>query len=174
MSSFLGRGSVSYTHLDVYKRQVVLQAPVGIEVEGKGRCAALVTQPQMIGAVRGGRPAPVTADKPQERIAADIVLIAVGQGVETEPFEEFGMATVRGCFDADEGLAAAGYGNVFVGGDCQTGPATVIRAIAAGKVAARNIDAYLGCSHKLACGVSAPPAPVSYTHLYLCMCPALT
>ena len=138
---------------------VVLQAPVGIEVDGKGRCAALVTQPQMIGAVRGGRPAPVTADKPHERIAADVVLIAVGQGVETEPFEEFGMAAVRGCFDADEGLAAAGYDNVFVGGDCQTGPATVIRAIAAGKVAARNIDAYLGCSHKLACGVSAPPAP---------------
>ena len=33
---------------------------------------------------------------------------------------------------------------MFVGGDCQTGPATVIRAIAAGKVAARNIDEYLG------------------------------
>ncbi len=138
---------------------VVLQAPVGIEVDGEGRCTALATQPQMIGAVRAGRPAPVAADKPQERIAADIVLIAVGQGIETEPFEEFGMETVRGCFDADEGLAAAGYDNVFVGGDCQTGPATVIRAIAAGKVAARNIDAYLGCSHKLACEASAPPAP---------------
>ena len=71
------------------------------------------------------------------------------------------METVRGCFDADEGLAAAGYDNVFVGGDCQTGPATVIRAIAAGKVAARNIDAYLGCSHKLACEASAPPAPLN-------------
>ena len=56
-------------------------------------------------------------------------------------------------------MAAAGYDNVFVGGDCQTGPATVIRAIAAGKVAARNIDAYLGCSHKLACEASAPQAP---------------
>ena len=67
---------------------VVLQAPVGIEVDGKGRCAALVTQPQMIGAVRGGRPAPVTADKPQERIAADIVLIAVGQGVEKLPLPQ--------------------------------------------------------------------------------------
>ena len=70
------------------------------------------------------------------------------------------METVRGCFDADEGLAAAGYDNVFVGGDCQTGPATVIRAIAAGKVAARNIDAYLGCSHKLACEASARPRAV--------------
>ena len=32
---------------------------------------------------------------------------------------------------------------VFAGGDCVTGPATVIRAIAAGKVAAANIDEYL-------------------------------
>ena len=33
--------------------------------------------------------------------------------------------------------------NVFAGGDCVTGPATAIRAIAAGKVAAANIDDYL-------------------------------
>ena len=138
---------------------IVLEAPVSIEADERGHCTALITQPQMIGPVRGGRPAPMAADKPTRRIEADIILIAVGQDVVSGPFEEFGMATVRGCFDADEGLAAAGYGNVFVGGDCQTGPATVIRAIAAGKVAARNIDAYLGCSHKLACGVSAPPAP---------------
>ena len=32
---------------------------------------------------------------------------------------------------------------IFAGGDCVTGPATVIRAIAAGKVAAANIDEYL-------------------------------
>ena len=30
---------------------VVLEAPVGIEADEAGRCAALVTQPQMIGAV---------------------------------------------------------------------------------------------------------------------------
>ena len=36
---------------------------------------------------------------------------------------------------------------VFAGGDCVTGPATVIRAIAAGKVAAANIDEYLGFHH---------------------------
>ena len=71
------------------------------------------------------------------------------------------MATTWGRFDADEHLrAAGGPGNVFVGGDCQTGPATVIKAIAAGKVAARNIDAYLGYSHKIACGAAAPePLP---------------
>lgn len=140
---------------------IALEAPAAIEVDGAGRCAALVTQPQMIGAVRGGRPAPVPADKPPRRIEADVVLVAVGQDIEAGPFEDFGMKTTWGRFDADEHLAAEGFGNVFVGGDCQTGPSTVIRAIGAGKVAARNIDAYLGYSHKLACDAHAPAAAPS-------------
>ncbi len=135
---------------------VVLEAPASIEVDEAGRCAALITQPQMIGPVRGGRPAPVAADKPQGRIPADVVLIAVGQDIVAQPFEEFGMQTTWGRFNADEHLNAEGFSKVFVGGDCQTGPATVIRAIGAGKVAARNIDEYLGYNHKIAFEVEVP------------------
>ena len=91
----------------------------------------------MIGPVKRGRPAPVAARKPKERIKADVVLIAVGQDVLSAPFEAFGMQTTWGCFNADEMLRAEGMEGVFVGGDCQTGPSTVINAIAAGKVAAR-------------------------------------
>ena len=153
---------------------ITLQAPAAIEKDERGRCTALLTNPQMIGPVKRGRPAPVAADKPQMRIPADIVLIAVGQNIVSASFEEFGMAAEWGEFKADAQLHAqmdadklaergadAGTGaNVFVGGDCQTGPATVIKAIAAGKVAARNIDDMLGFSHTLNCGVSAPaPAP---------------
>ena len=47
---------------------------------------------------------------------------------------------------------------MFVGCDCQTGPATAIKAIGAGKVAARNIDHMLGFNHTLDCGVTVPPA----------------
>ena len=136
---------------------VVLEAPVRIEADEHGRCAALVTQPQMIGPVRRGRPAPVPADKPERRIPAEVVLIAVGQEVDAAPFEELGMKTSWGCLEADEHLAVEGFPHVFAGGDCQTGPATVIRAIAAGKVAARNIDEYLGYRHKVACEAAAPP-----------------
>lgn len=135
---------------------VVLEAPAGIEVDERGRCTALITQPQMIGPVRDGRPAPVAADKPRGRVEADIVLIAVGQDILAEPFERFGMKTDRGRFRADAYLAAEACGNVFVGGDCQTGPSTAIKAIAAGKVAARNIDEYLGYHHKLRCDMQAP------------------
>lgn len=139
---------------------LTLQAPDHIEVEN-GRCTALYTQPQMIGPVRGGRPAPQKADKPLLRIDADIVLIAVGQAIESAPFEEFGMEADRTYFEADEHLQSIGTAeNVFVGGDCQVGPKTVILAIGAGKVAARNIDDYLGFDHELDCGVVAPaPKP---------------
>lgn len=135
---------------------LTLQSPVGIELDESGHCCAVITQPQRIGAVHGGRPAPVNANKPQNRIEADIVLIASGQGIVSGPFEEFGMEANRGRFVANEYLEAAGYENIFVGGDCQTGPATVIRAIGAGKVAARNIDEFLGYHHTLSCDVEAP------------------
>ena len=139
---------------------IVLEAPASIEVDERGHCTALITQPQMIGPVRGGRPAPVAADKPTRRIEADVILIAVGQNVVSGPFEEFGMQTTWGCFNADEHLATEGHDHVFVGGDCQIGPSTVIRAIGAGKVAARNIDEFLGYHHKLPCDVEVPePLP---------------
>lgn len=128
---------------------LTLESPAGIEVDENGHCTAVITQPQMISAVKRGRPAPVDADKPQGRVEADIILLAVGQKVVSDDFEEFGMQVEWRAFNADEHLLAPGFENVFVGGDCQTGPATVIRAIGAGKLAAINIDAYLGYNHKL-------------------------
>ncbi|MDO5335237.1 MAG: NAD(P)-binding protein [Coriobacteriia bacterium] len=135
---------------------MTLQAPARIETDEDNNCVALITQPQYISAVKRGRPAPATADKPEVRVEADIVLVAVGQDIMST---RNGMpASSRKPYKADEFLKAEGYENVFVGGDCQTGPATVIRAIGAGKVAARNIDDFLGYNHTLDCGVVAPPA----------------
>lgn len=141
---------------------MTLQAPDHIEVED-GRAVALHTQPQFIGPVKRGRPAPQKADKPLVRVPADVVLIAVGQDIESAPFEEAGMQADRTYFEADDGLKSVGsLDNVFVGGDCQVGPKTVIIAIGAGKVAARNIDDFLGFNHELDCGVEVPPAAVNW------------
>ena len=141
---------------------MTLQAPDHIEVEN-GQAVALYTQPQFIGPVKRGRPAPQKADKPLVRVPADVVLIAVGQDIESAPFEEAGMQADRTYFEADDGLKSAGsLDNVFVGGDCQVGPKTVIIAIGAGKVAARNIDDYLGFNHELDCGVEVPPAAANW------------
>ena len=80
--------------------------------------------------------------------------------VQSAPFEEFGMHAERTHFVADECLRADGFENIFVGGDCQTGPKSAIMAIGAGKVAARNIDEYLGFHHTLDPCIEAPePRP---------------
>lgn len=135
---------------------LTLQSPAGIEVDANGHCTAVITQPQMISAVKRGRPAPKDADKPQGRVEADIILLAVGQAIISQPFEDFGMEADRTYFCADDALRANGFENIFVGGDCFTGPATVIKAIGAGKVAARNIDEYLGYHHTLNIDVEVP------------------
>lgn len=141
---------------------MTLQAPDHIEVEN-GQAVALYTQPQFIGPVKRGRPAPQKADKPLVRVPADVVLIAVGQDIESAPFEEAGMQADRTYFEANDGLKSVGsLDNVFVGGDCQVGPKTVIIAIGAGKVAARNIDDFLGFNHELDCGVEVPPAAANW------------
>lgn len=137
---------------------VTLQAPASVEVNEDGHCTALVTQPQMVGPVKAGRPAPVEAAKPQQRLEADIILVAIGQRIDSDPFVKFGMKVEWGRFKSDGQLVAEGFDNVFVGGDCQSGPSTVISAVAAGKVAARNIDECLGYHHKLDCGVGVPDA----------------
>ena len=73
------------------------------------------------------------------------------------------MATSRGAILADLTSAVPGAGNVFAGGDAVSGPATVIRAVAGGKVAAANIDNYLGFDHKISCDVEIPPAHFTNT-----------
>lgn len=136
---------------------MTLQAPKSIEKDSFGKCAALVVQPQMIGPYdRAGRPSPMDAKKDPLRIPCDAVLIAVGQDIVSAPFEEFGMPANRGVFQGNLDTTIDDMPGVFVGGDCATAPATAIRAIAAGKVAARNIDEYLGYHHTQPCDVEAP------------------
>ena len=103
----------------------VLQLMAPVKVAAKdGAVAGLVVRPQIAGAIKGGRPAPVNSAAPEETIPCDIIVAAIGQRVD------------------DTGLDLKAEG-VFVGGDCYTGPATVIRAIDAGRVAAINIAATL-------------------------------
>ncbi len=136
---------------------ITLQAPVRIETDENGKVVALITQPQMISTTdASGRPKPVPANAPEVRMEADIVIGAIGQAIEFEHFEKNGVTVTRGTFDALSSGAVENFDDIFVGGDCVSGPATVIRAIEAGKVAAANIDAYLGYDHKISCDVEMP------------------
>lgn len=134
-----------------------LKAPSRIEADEKGRVCALWVEPQIIGPIDAwGRARPIHAEVPLMRIPCDIVVVAIGQGIETRHFEEAGLSVKRGTIEAmNDGEIETAPG-VFAGGDCVTGPATVIRAIAAGKVAAANIDEYLGYHHVIPCDVEIP------------------
>ncbi len=134
---------------------LTLKAPLRIEADEEGKARALWVQPQIIGQVRGGRPSPRKADKPEERLECDIILMAVGQDIISKPFAEAGLATDRGRLQADVSGALNRVG-MYAGGDCVSGPATVIKAIAAGKVAAANIDEFLGFHHMISVDVDIP------------------
>ena len=138
-----------------------LKAPHKIEADENGNVTALWVEPQIIGPIDAwGRARPIQADVPLLRIPCDIVVVAIGQGIETRHFEEAGISVKRGTITAMSDSEVKDVHGVFAGGDCVTGPATVIRAIAAGKVAAANIDEYLGYHHVVPCDVEIPP--VSY------------
>lgn len=137
---------------------LTLQAPLKIEADENGHVTALWTQPQIIGEMdKAGRPRPNTASVEPLRIPADTVIVAIGQGIESRGLEESGIKIQRGGnVAANTSTQIPDIEGVFAGGDCVTGPATVIRAIAAGKAAAANIDDYLGFNHEIKVDVTVP------------------
>lgn len=138
---------------------IELKAPVRIELDSDDVTKALWVQPQIAGeADKSGRPRPVAAQADEERIPCHIIISAIGQGIDYHDFEDSGVPVVesKGLFSANRSAAVEQIDGVFAGGDCVTGPSTVINAIAAGKVAAANIDEYLGYHHEITTDIDIP------------------
>lgn len=135
-----------------------LYAPSKIETDEKGHVKAILVKPQIVGPIRDGRPVPVESTDGIRRIECDSVIIAIGQGIESKSFETEGIPVTEGAIDAPDWLGIEDIPGIYAGGDCVSGPATVIRAIAAGKVAAANIDNYLGYHHIIETDVKIPEA----------------
>ncbi len=92
------------------------------------------------------------------RFKCDVLILGVGQRADVAYFEDEGIPVERGRVLADEMCMVRDTPGIFSGGDCVTGPSTAINAIAAGQVAAYNIDEYLGYHHKVVCEAKAPAA----------------
>jgi CO/xanthine dehydrogenase FAD-binding subunit len=76
-------------------------------------------------------------------VACDALILAVGQkpdGTLLEP----GIETEQGGLVVDPDTQATCVRGLFAGGDAVSGPATVVEAIAAGRRAARGVNAFLG------------------------------
>ena len=133
-----------------------LNAPVRIECDASGHVAGVVVQPQIIGGLKRGRPAPRAAEASEVLVPCDVVAVAIGQAIQSDTFAEQGIPCKWGRIQAAEDGSIEGFPGVFAGGDCQSGPATVIRAVNAGKVAAGNIDNHLGFNHTVGFDVELP------------------
>ena len=90
------------------------------------------------------------------RVECDIVIAAIGQAIDSDAFAAEGIPTRRGRIQAKDSCAVDEGALVFSGGDCASGPSTVIRAVEAGKTAAANIDEALGFCHRLPRDVEIP------------------
>jgi NADPH-dependent glutamate synthase beta subunit-like oxidoreductase len=89
-----------------------------------------------------GRRRPVPLKGSEFTMDLDTVIAAIGQMPEVPV--GFEIATDKGnVLQVDLDTLAATREGVFAGGDCVTGPASVIEAIAAGRQAAISIDKYL-------------------------------
>jgi len=89
-----------------------------------------------------GRRRPVPIEGSEFITELDTLIAAIGQRPQVP--KDFDVETERGNrIKVDDYMMTTRQG-VFSGGDCQTGPATVIQAIASGRKAAVAIDRYLG------------------------------
>ncbi|HEY3314577.1 MAG TPA: NADH-quinone oxidoreductase subunit NuoF [Bacillota bacterium] len=93
---------------------------------------------------RSGRRRPMAVEGSEFVIDADVVIPAVSQAPEIEALNNGQKLEInRDGTVAVDGKMATKLPGVFAGGDCVTGPDTVIGAIAAGKTVASAIDKYL-------------------------------
>ncbi len=133
----------------------VLKAPSRIETDANGHLQGLYVTPQMVSKIKDGRASIRPTGEDDLFIPCTTLIVAIGQDIESRHFEQAGFSVMRGRLMSVKN----GFENipgVFTGGDCATGPSSVIRAIAAAKVIAANIDEYLGYHHIITADVEIP------------------
>jgi NADPH-dependent glutamate synthase beta subunit-like oxidoreductase len=93
-----------------------------------------------------GRRKPVAIDGSQALIKCDIILSAIGQVPSSETAGNNGgpERTAWGTIKIDPVTCRTTRPEIFAGGDCVTGAASVMSAVAAGQKAAVSIDRMLG------------------------------
>jgi ferredoxin len=132
----------------------LLTAPVSVIHEG-AKMIGLVCQGMVLGEPdASGRRRPEPVPGSEFTIPADTLILAIGQEVDVEgtDLEKVCTLTPRGTIEADKLTLLTSRAGLFAGGDCETGPATVVEAIAAGRRAAVAIDAHVsGKSPEEAC-----------------------
>jgi formate dehydrogenase major subunit len=88
------------------------------------------------------RPEPIAGS--EFTMDVDTLIAAIGQTLEASGFQDEQIKfNRRGYINVNEETMETSMEGVFAGGDCTSGPATVVEAVAAGKRAATSIIQYL-------------------------------
>jgi len=124
-------------------RLSLLTAPLSVNREG-GRVTGVLCQKMELGEPdESGRRRPEAVEGSEFTIEADTVILAVGQQVDQYGLEDSLDLSDWGTIEVNRRTLETSREGIFAGGDCETGPATVVDAIAAGRRAAVAIDAYV-------------------------------
>ena len=107
-----------------------------------------------------GRKRPVPVKGSEFTVKTDMIIAAIGQRPELPAMHKKVGTTDWGTIKADPKTLATDMEGVFAGGDCVSGPATLIEALNMGNRAAEGIDAYLSGN--------APAERVSFAGVDLC------
>ncbi len=92
-----------------------------------------------------GRRRPLPVSGSEFVIEADMVISAIGEMPDLSGLTGGSSVNIskQGTIEVDDYSMQTGEPGVFSGGDCVTGPATLVEAVAAGNKAAKNIDEYI-------------------------------
>jgi heterodisulfide reductase subunit A-like polyferredoxin len=103
-----------------------------------------LTKMRLGAADASGRPRPVPVQGSEFQLPMNTVIAALGQAPKVDFVKDLGVSvSKRGTIEVDAATGATNVEGVFAGGDVATGPAFVVDAMAAGRRAARSIDAFL-------------------------------
>ena len=129
-----------------------LSAPIEI-IGHEGKVSALKVEAMELGEPdEKGRRRPIGTGK-FETIELDSVIGAIGQTVDWGGLDVGRLVTTKkGTAEADALTYQTAQPDIFVGGDCYTGPSFAINAIAAGKEAAISLHRYVHPGQTLTAG----------------------
>ncbi len=125
---------------------VFLTAPTAISLDPEtGRKQVHCIRMELGEPDRSGRRRPVPVDGSEFVLDADTVIGAIGQATNTQfLYHDLPVRLNKwGDVDIDGTSMQTSAEKIFAGGDCVTGPATVIQAVAAGRHAAAAMDQFV-------------------------------
>ncbi|MDR1823936.1 MAG: [FeFe] hydrogenase, group A [Bifidobacteriaceae bacterium] len=131
--------------IDEGVEMLFLAAPNSVQRTDDGRLELHCFRMELGEPDRSGRRRPVPIDGSEFTLPADTVIGAIGQSTNTQfLYDDLPVKLGRyGDIEVTPGTMETSEHKIFAGGDCVTGPATVIQAVAAGKAAAKAMCEFL-------------------------------